>query len=252
MMGLILILNIVIFSILGFGFFTFISIISGKSILMDFKRLIVKNGCDVYVASGNRNLNHYFMKPKDDVFRIDDKIYITNPEKTMNLSEVDKANIVKSMANHKNRIKKRIDDLLKKVKFLENVKESLEDEGKINLYDSEIESIKDKILILEKSYKPKLHNYFKNKRPAFFYIEGDCIPKDFHEYLTDMDSTIIDNLVSRSITRPPPKLDETQKTIGTLKLMLTVLIVIVLINALVSFKNGTSLISICTKIGCGS
>ena len=74
-----------------------LAVVSGKSILHDFQRLIQRNGCDVFIANKNRNILHLFKTPKNDSFKINGFVYITNPEKTMNLSPIAKLNVISSI-----------------------------------------------------------------------------------------------------------------------------------------------------------
>ncbi|GAJ21829.1 unnamed protein product, partial [marine sediment metagenome] len=52
----------------------------------------------------------YYMSPKQNQFRIKDFIYITNPEKTTNLSEDTKQNVLDSILKKKERLRLRIAD----------------------------------------------------------------------------------------------------------------------------------------------
>jgi len=57
-------------------------------------------------------------------------------------------------------------------------------------------------------------------RPAFFFLEGDPIPKDFNEYYSGVDSQIIDNIVNRAQLTVDFNAEKQQKDIATLKMII--------------------------------
>ena len=94
----------------GLTIFVFIGMIAGKDILMAFKRWFDKKGCDVYVANTNRNITHYYLRPKENTFKIGKLPYITNPDKTMNFTDDTKLRIDISLKDKAEKLKARIDE----------------------------------------------------------------------------------------------------------------------------------------------
>jgi len=250
-------MNIIIMMYLILAVFSFfagvlvLGWISGKSILMDFRRILIRKGCDVYITNSNRNISHYYKVPKNDAFKIEGQTYITNPEKTLNLTSVDKLRVLISVTNFEKRIKNRIIQIDKKIVYLKSVMEIKKSKKEdVSIYKAEIEKLGDSKKILDNKLKQKLNNYFYNKRPAYLYTEGDPVPKDLHEFLTDQDAVILDNLVSRSMSQPVG-LKENTKQMNFLKIMMVICLVAVVVCAGLCFRNATALIKICTNLGAG-
>ena len=106
-MNIIIMMYVILAVFSGFAGLLVLGWVSGKSIVMDFKRIIIKKGCDVYITNSNRNISHYYRVPKHDAFKIDGQTYITNPEKTLNLTSVDKLRVIISVTNFEKRIKEK-------------------------------------------------------------------------------------------------------------------------------------------------
>ena len=84
---MITVMYIILGSVFGIALLAVVMVIAGKDILIAFQRRFSKRGCDVYVANLERTISHFFMTPKDGVFKINKVSYVTNPEKTKNLTE---------------------------------------------------------------------------------------------------------------------------------------------------------------------
>jgi hypothetical protein len=189
------------------------------------------------------------MTPKNDAFKIEGCLYVTNPEKTMNLSPVDKLKVIYSLKKTDKKIKAKCLEIDKKILYLSGVLEQIQEDDRKRIYQTEIETLSSQKEILLSTNNTKLKNYFNNKRPAYFYVEGDSVPKDFHEYLTEMDGVVIDNLVTRGLTAPP-KFDEIKKQTENLRLLIIGVGIICLIALVFGFKNMSTLMTICEKLGC--
>ena len=232
----------------GLTFFVFIGVIAGKDILMAFQRWFNKKGCDVFVANTNRNISHYYMSPtKEGVFRIKKTLYITNPEKTMNLTETTQLAIVDSITKKAKRLNKRIVDLREKQKEIEGMYKVEEDQKQKFTLKAQYEHFENIIVTLTNQLRDKQENYFKNKRPAFFYIEDDPIPKDFYEFYSALDSKIVDNLVSRAKSEPPSKKQE--KDIDTIKMLVIGAAIAAAVAAFFGFKQDSMIVEICKAVG---
>ncbi len=104
-----------------FGLGLVILVVSGKSIFFDFYRRMFPKGCDVYIINGNRQLSHFYRIPKDGVFRIAKKMYITNPDKIMSLSDDMKKEIAEKIVKKEKSFDKRIKEFEVKRKTAEEI-----------------------------------------------------------------------------------------------------------------------------------
>lgn len=252
-MEIITVIYIVFFSVIMFSLMFAVLWVSGRDIYLAFKRRFLPRGCDVYLVNQTRTISHYFMTPKEGVFRIKKLPYVTNPEKVMNLTEEERKSVLDALLKRKQRFQGRINEFEGKVKLLREQLKITKDEktkffikSKIEHHNSIIKEFKDKLRI-------KQENYFKDKRPAFFYIENDPIPKDFHEALTPLDSKMVDNLVSRSISAPPSGA-KTEQDIKNMKLYLLGAAIAAGLAAFMAVQNNGMITQICTSVGaaCGT
>ncbi|KKL23255.1 hypothetical protein LCGC14_2427210, partial [marine sediment metagenome] len=69
----------IFFGVMGLTFLVLVGVIAGKDIYLAFRRWFSKKGCEVYLVNLTRTVSHYFMTPKEGVFRIEDiKKYQSN------------------------------------------------------------------------------------------------------------------------------------------------------------------------------
>lgn len=238
---------IILGSTIGLSFFVILFVFAGKDILMALKRRFSPLGCDVYVANTNRNISHYYLTPKEGVFKIKKLPYITNPDKTMNLSEETRNKIDESITHKKERIKNRVAEYKLKQKEIDGMyKKAKTTQQKFQL-KGQYEHFESLIVKLENQLRLKQENYFKDKRPAFFYMENDPIPKDFYEYMSPMDSKIVDNLVSRAKSQPPNKKQE--HDIDTIKMLVIGAAIAAAVAAFFGFKQDSMIGEICRTVG---
>ncbi len=231
----------------GLTFFIIVGMIAGKDILMAFKRWFDKKGCDVYVANTNRNISHYYLRPKEDVFKIKKLPYITNPDKTMNYTDETMLRIKDALINKEGRIKKRIEEYKKKQDGIQETYKSAKNPQHKFQLKSQYEYFESLIIKLNNQLRIKQENYFKDKRPAFFYLEGDPIPKDFYEYMSPMDCKIVDNLVSRAKSQPPNKKQE--RDIDTIKMLVVGAAIAAAVAGFFAFRNNSMIIELCKAAG---
>lgn len=234
------------FAILGF-----VTIIAGKDIMTAMVRFFSKKGCDVFIANTNRNISHYYRTPKDGQFKIDKLLYITNPEKTLNLSSEDRTKVMDAITQRSARLKKRIQEYTDKIEELEAMIDKGMSKKEKHLILSQISSINKAIESTKNLLRNKEENYFSRKKPAYFYIEGDPIPKDFYEYYSALDSRIIDNIVSGSISKNDAV--RTDEKIDKQKMWITAGAIAAMIAAFCAFRAMSMLETICTNQGlnCG-
>ncbi|KKL22729.1 hypothetical protein LCGC14_2432560, partial [marine sediment metagenome] len=216
-------------------------------ILMAFKRWFDKKGCDVYVANTNRNITHYYLRPKENKFKIDKLPYITNPDKTMNFTDDTKLRINIALKDKAERLKARIDEYKGKQKEITDMYNKSESPQQKFQLKSQYEHFEDLIIKLTAQLRVKQENYFKDKRPAFFYMENDPIPKDFYEYMSPMDCKIVDNLVSRAKSQPPNK--KAERDIDTIKMLVIGAAIAAAVAGFFAFRNNSMIAEICRITG---
>ena len=172
MMEIMNVIYITLFSVLGFSILLIIGVVAGRDIILAFQRKFSQKGCEVYVAEPTRNITHYFLTPKDGVFKIENLPYVTNPEKTMNLAQKDRENVLDSLLKRRQKLKVRIDDYKAQIKVLEIQKTKVElinsDDPNIMFINTQIERLKGILVTFESNLTVKNENYFANKKPCFF------------------------------------------------------------------------------------
>jgi len=243
----------IIFGALMFWTFAIILFwVAGRDIVIAFKRRFDPRGCDIFIANTNRNISHYYKRPKNNMFKIDKLPYVTNPEKTMNLREEDKIRFAAAMFKTTKRLKKRIGELEAKKIALDKLSKSMKNENQKLIISAEIERLDKVVGELKKKLKLRQESYFKDNRAAFFYIEGDPIPKDFYEYYSTLDSKMVDNLVSRAISESPQS--KTEQDIRFMKMILYATIAASAVAAILAFRNQSILTELCKglNIVCGA
>lgn len=251
MESIILVMYVILGVVFGLTMFVIVMVVAGKDILMAFKRWIFKRGCDVYLANQTRTISHFYMVPKDGVFRIRDNPYITNPEKTMNLTDEERNRVMDYILKREKRIHDRITDVNEKISKLDSLLEISKSEKQKYFIKSQIQNYKGVVKEYQDKLRLKQENYFKDKRPAFFYIEGDPIPKDFYEYYSALDSKMVDNLVSRSISQPADK--KADSDVKLMKMLVIGAAIAAAVAAFFAFQNNSAVHEICRVVGgtCG-
>ena len=233
---------------MGFCFLMFVLIIAGKDIGMAFNIFFNRRGSHVFIANTNRNISHYYRTPKEDKFKFNKVHYITNPDKAMNLSRKDREKVYFYMMKKRERLTKKINELREKEKTATDQYNKIDEKDlNRNLVFQQIKYYQDTRKVFEEQLKIKQENYFFGKRPAFFYIEGDPIPKNFHEFYSALDCKIVDNLVSRGISAAPTQKQETE--IRNLKLYLLVACIGAALAAYFAFRNNAAILEICQSLG---
>lgn len=200
----------VYYAYLGISFLLMLFVVflkfAGLEAMYALYRMFKVRGADVFLVDQNRHVNHFYMTPKDGVFLINKKMYVTNPEKVLSLSD----DMIKEyMQNNDRKLKKyqsQIDKLTDKKKLITLQIESISKTGNadLNLLDRfkmELTNIDTMLNTLEAKLKQREQGYFYRKRPAYFFVENDPVAKDFHEFLTDLDSTILENMIIRAETK---------------------------------------------------
>jgi len=238
---------LIVLGMFGFTFLFVLFFIAGKDIILAFRRRFQPKGCDIFIANTNRNISHYYRVPKNNAFQVGKVTYFTNPEKTLNLSDEDKKAILSSKVKKQKRLQDRIDNLNTHKKQLDALIEKEKDERNKYQLQTQISHIDNLIVTLTRKQDQTVENYFKEKRPAFFYIEGEPIPKDFYEYYSNLDSKIVDNIVSRKITEAVQT--RTEKSIGETKLWILGVLIGLGLTLFMVYRCFTMLKEVCNHLG---
>ena len=233
--------------------FLVVLVIAGKYMMYAFYRRFTVKHNDVFIVNPNKQISHYYKKSVDGVFNIDKKMYITNPDKLLRMSDkmIKEAQEKMSMglkilkANIKRKEQKR-EIILKKVKALKNVPNSL---PLIDKFQLQITALEDRIELLKSRLKERINNYWFDKRGAYFYIEGDPVPKDFFSFYTEMDSVQLENVIMRAQTKDPKNLAGLEKNVVWIKKFIIFALIGAGVCAFLALKNGTMLQDIGTHLG---
>lgn len=233
----------------------FILFVAGKDMLFAFKRFFNKKGSFVFIVNAVRFVGLYFLTPKENSFRINNNIYATNPKKCLNIetkyiTTAEQEKITKSLEKKEAVINGIIGKLEKKKQGIIGMfnLDALEEAQKLDLmnkvapFDAEIARLKTKLKDIDKS-----ENYYFKSKPAFFFIEGDPVPKDFFELYSEFDSKIIDNLAARAASSAANIAG--QKSFDMLKWAIIGALVAAALAAFFAFRNQTILNELASKAG---
>ena len=222
-----------------FAMLVVLFVIAGKDIFYAFYRKMVPRGCDIFVLKYNRQIDHYYRIPKKEgYFKIKGATYVLNPSKVLSLSDDERVLVQGSL----NKRIKYIDEF-EKIKNVDGA-----DEMKAQL-NGEIANLEGRINMLKEKLKEKNKTYYYRRRPTILYIENDPVPKDMFEFYTEFDSTMIDNIIARSMTKDPKAVADLEKYLKLFKLALIIIGGAVVLTLLVVFKIQTGLTQIADSLG---
>lgn len=224
-------------------------IIAGKDIFFALRRKFFSKGCDVFMANSNRQLNRMYLFPKDGTFKIKGKTYITNPDKVMSLGDQMKNDVNMSLKSKHERIEKQIKRFEEKIAELANMASEANNESLAKKYASAIIELNNKINLLREKLKDNEEVYYFERRPAFLYIEGDPVPKNLFEWMTEMDCIALDNIVTRSLSQDPKQAKSIDKMWQAIKILLLVAAIGAAIAAFFAFKNHSFIQQIAQQQG---
>jgi len=240
----------------GFSLFTlmiFIFVVAGRDMFFAFFRKFTRKYNDVFIVNPNKQLSHYYKKSKDGVFKIDGKMYITNPNKLLGLTDQMISEVQKSLSLGRKKLQKNIDKLsakkeliIKQARALSDIPENVRTLNDLNMAMTELDN---RIELLKSKLKDQDQGYWYNKRGAYFYIENDPVPKDFFELYTEMDSVQLENVIIRAQTKDPKSMGDIEKNILWIKRFVMFALIAGAIGAFFAFKNGSMLDQMGDKIG---
>lgn len=194
-----------------------------SDVILALKRKFIPKGCDVYIINPSRQMTHIYQVPKDGTFKIQNKTYIVNPNKIINLDEktIDKVN--KSLKERKAKIENLIAEFTIKCKEYEKQLADLKIKGDNNgvpeLFAAK-ETLEQRIRGLKEDLDSGEEYFYHKKRATFFFIEGDPVPKNLFDNYSEVDCDIIDNLIASCLTKDPKSIQEWQKMVKSIKLWL--------------------------------
>lgn len=245
------------YTVLGFTMMAAIGIfllkISGKDMMFAILRHFRPQGNDIFIANSNRNIERHYQVPKDNTFTINGMLYLTNPDKTMGLTDnmikivndkLDKKK--KNLEAHIAKLKAKRDIVLKQVEALEGKEENV---SLLEQFKLQLAELDNAINTLTSKLKDKEQSYYFQKRGAYFYIEGDPVPKDFYEFFTEMDSVQLQNIILRAQTKDPNNIMEIQRNLLILKKIMIISIIVTGLLMILVFKNGNVIDQLATKAG---
>jgi hypothetical protein len=227
--------------------------IAGKEMFFALARFINPRGCDVLVVDSNRQFTQYYKTPKDGVFTIDGKPYLTNPNKLLNVNSEMVKDVQKSMDMKLQRLNKTIDKLkakreinFKQIQSLKEEKQSLPILDQLKISYVELDN---RIELLESKKVEREQAYFHNRRGLYLYIKDDPIPKDLHEFYTEMDSVQLENVIMRAQTKDPKTAADISKEVAWLKKFILMALIVAALAAWFAFQNHSQLEQIAQHLG---
>ena len=240
-----------LFSVFTLGMI--VLVIAGREMVYAFFRRFTVKWNDVFIVNPNKQVSHYYKKSVDGVFHIDKKMYITNPDKLLSMSD----KMIKEVQEHisiglkilKANIKRKEQKkeiILKKIMTLKNVPNSL---PIIDKFQLQVTTLEDRIELLRSRLTQRTNNYWFNKRGAYFYIEGDPVPKDFFSFYTEMDSVQLENVIMRAQTKDPKNIQGIEKSLLWIKRFVMFALIAGAVAVFLGMKNGSMLTDIGKSLG---
>jgi len=230
-----------------------ILVIAGRDMIYAFFRRFTVKWNDVFIVNPNKQISHYYKKSVDGVFKIDNKMYITNPDKLLSMSDNMVREVQQSMSTGLKLLKDNIKRKERKVEIIMKQIKSLKNEPDmvplIDQYKLQITELEGKIELLKSRLTEKENNYWFNKRGAYFYIEGDPVPKDFFSFYTEMDSVQLENVIMRAQTKDPKNLAGIEKSILWIKRFVMFALIAAAVCAFFALKNNSMLQDIGKSLG---
>jgi len=239
----------------GFALLMGLYAIAGKDIIFAFKRKFQFKGADIFMVNFNRQFDRYYKTPnREGNFTIDGQTYITNPEKVGSLGDKMTQKVEKSEAKRKKQLQLNINKLTHKKEAAEEKLEVMKSAKNPNMpaitkMQEHIAELYDKIELLKSNLKTKEQVYWMARRPVYFYIKNDPVPKNMFDFLSEFDSIQLDNLIARALSKDKEAAKDLEKTLKTLKTWLLILGGIALIAAWFALKGSMGIEDIANNMG---
>lgn len=243
----------------GFVFFALmvgLYVIAGKDIIFSFKRRFQYKGADIFITNFNRQWDRYYKVPDKESgnLKIEGQTYITNPDKVGSLGDKMKEKVEKSEKKRKAKLKKNIDALNKKRESAESKLEVLKTANNPNIaaiskIKEFIADISDKIEFLKSQLETKEQVYWMARRPVYFYIKNDPVPKNMFDFLSEFDAIQLDNTIARAQSNDPQATQDLEKKLKKMQLFLLIACGIALIAAWFALKGSMGIDDIAKNMG---
>jgi len=243
----------------GFTFFALmvgLYVMAGKDIIFAFKRRFQYKGADIFMTNFNRQWDRYYKVPDKESgnFKIDGQTYITNPEKVGSLGDKMKEKVEKSEKKRKEKLRKNIHTLEAKKDNAQAKLEVLKTANNPNIaaiskIKEFIADIDDKINFLKSNLETKEQVFWMSRRPVYFYIKNDPVPKNMFDFLSEFDAIQLDNTISRAQSRDRQAMQDMEGKLNRLKLFLLIAIGIALIAAWFALKGSMGIDDIAKNLG---
>ena len=111
----------------------------------------------------------------------------------------------------------------------------------LSLRPLQFQQLEIQIETLKSKLDKKTQNYFRLRRPVYFYIKGDPIPKDFFELYSEMDCIQLENIISRAQTKDPKSLKKLEADISLIKKICIGMIILGAVAAWFAFKSSSGM-----------
>lgn len=250
------ILYSVLLGVMVLAFVIVLIVIAGQDIKLAFKRRIFPRGNDVFIIDTNRVMQHHYLVPEKGVFNVEDDPYIANPNKLLSLDEVTKQRVIESIKKDKERrlkIALKLEAKAKKAEgkilALSNIKEPTDAHYQaLDQYKAYIEETKKRIGELRKD-KADYQMYFHRRRGVFVYIKGDPVPKNLYDWYTDLDATVLGNIIARSQTKDPKAVKNLEDWLKRNQIYIYVIMGGLAIAIFLIFRNQTMIQQLAKEMG---
>lgn len=242
----------------GFTFFALmvgLYVIAGKDIIFAFKRRFRYKGADIFIGNYNRQWDRYYKTPnKEGNFDIEGHTYITNPEKVGSLGDQMKEKVQKSENKRKEKLNKNLDKLRKKKNMAEQKLEVLKTANNPNIaaiskIKEFIADIEDKMAFLKSNIETKEQVFWMARRPVYFYIRNDPVPKNMFDFLSEFDVIQLDNTIARAQSKDRQAMQDMEGKLKRLQLYLLIAMGITLIAAWFALKGSMGIDDIAKNMG---
>ncbi len=245
----ILMMYIILAGFMCFVFGVAILIIAGKDIYLAFARKFLYKWNEVYIVNANRQIAHHYLKPDNGKFKVNNSLYFCNPDKLLNLTEKQKQDIDAELKRNLKKTNERIAQYKRKISEIEEAILKEEDQDLRKQLREQANNLALGVNSLESKLARKEQKYYFRNRPAYFFIENDPIPKDFHEFYSMLDSIAVENEILRAMTKDPKSLKELEAHIKQIRLLCFGIAIGVAVVCYFVIKNNSMLTDMAKGLG---
>lgn len=214
--------------------------IAGKEMYFAFRRFLQARGSDVFIVDpSNNHVNQYYRIAKEEHFIIENEIYLTNPYKLQGLNQEIKDKVSIAMEKEKAMVGDLIKEAETKREIIEKQIKSIPEQPENVILIQQLQQQYNDLTRVINETKSKLNkkqlSFFRLRRPVYFYLKGDPVPKDFVNLYTEMDCIQLENIISRAQTKDPKSLNKVEKDVAMIKKLMFVALIGIAIAIWLSF-----------------